>query len=200
MFTKIEGILLTQLINDAIDLSRDELQQPKNVNDKEKLETQLIQLVSCFNKIKHDLQKLQPSSDGNASKYKILIVDDVESMRVVTTSMLRKLGFEYIKEANSAESALIKLKKAVAENDKFDIVITDWEMDGKSGLDLLREIRLDANMLETAVYILTGHGEQSHILKAINAGVTGYILKPLNFQIFSQKLSAYLPKKNTEMT
>ena len=69
-------------------------------------------------------------------------------------------------------------------------------MSGKSGLELLKDIRLNEELAATDVFILSTDSSQEAIVNAMQAGVTGYILKPLNFKILQQKLAAYLP--NTE--
>ncbi|KMT64664.1 hypothetical protein XM47_13165 [Catenovulum maritimum] len=123
---------------------------------------------------------------------RVLLVDDVESMREVAKKMLSELGFRKVDEARNAEIALKMLDKAYIEGQPYKLVITDWEMPGKSGLDLLKDIRINENISEADVFLLTSHGAQKNIVQAINAGVTGYLVKPINFITLQKKFGKYL--------
>ena len=195
MFNKKELLQLRLLTKTRIDKLRSDISNTKNTETHESLETELITLVSIFTKLKRDIS--EAATDSLQQKMpKILIVDDVESMRLFTEKLLKEMGFRHVEEARSGEQAFNMLTKA-SSKEPFDIVITDWEMHGKSGLELLRDIRINESLADTQVFLLTSHGSQNHIMQAIQAGVTGYLVKPINFNILKKKLASYLPKKAT---
>lgn len=196
MFNKKELLQLRILIKSRIDTLRAEISNAKNSEMQENLEAELITLVAIFTKLKRDVADSAPDTPEQKMP-KILIVDDVESMRLFTEKLLKEMGFRHVEEARSGEQAFNMLINA-SKKEPFDIVITDWEMQGKSGLELLRDIRINETLADTQVFLLTSHGSQNHIMQAIQAGVTGYLVKPINFNILKKKLASYLPKQVTE--
>ncbi|WP_394131191.1 response regulator [Shewanella maritima] len=192
MFTKKETECLKKLLISAINQQRS---QSRSEALTEEDEQTLISLVSAHNKIKLLNNKLSKQST-TVTMPRILVVDDADSMLGVMTQLLFSIGFTKVDTAKSAERALSMLLEAAKIEKYYDIVITDWEMTGKSGLDLLKQIRLHEHLLETDVYILSSHCEQENILQAIQAGVTGYMLKPINAVALQKKLGFYLPDKN----
>ena len=194
MFTSKEANCLKAILVDSINQQR-ALITKSDSSATEELETKLITLVSLHNKIKMMLNKLQ-NTQQSTSMPRVLVVDDAVSMIGITCTILAEMGFKKVDSASSAEKALKKLIEAAEEKAPFQLVLTDWEMEGDSGLDLLKDIRVHENLLETDVFIISSHGEQANILKAIQAGVTGYMLKPINYNVLKHKLSGYLPDPN----
>jgi len=193
MFTSKEANCLKAILVDSINQQR-ALITKSDSSATEELETKLITLVSLHNKIKMMLNKLQ-NTQQSTSMPRVLVVDDAESMIGITCTILAEMGFKKVDSASSAEKALKKLIEAAEEKAPFQLVLTDWEMEGDSGLDLLKDIRVHEKLLETDVFIISSHGEQTNILKAIQAGVTGYMLKPINYNVLAKKLSGYLPEQ-----
>lgn len=114
---------------------------------------------------------------------KILIVDDFSTMRRIIKNLLRDLGFNNTHEADDGTSALPMLK-----NGDFDFLITDWNMPGMQGIDLLREVRSDDKTASMPVLLVTAEAKKDQIVMAAEAGVNGYIVKPFNAATLEEKI------------
>lgn len=115
---------------------------------------------------------------------KILVVDDFSTMRRITKKLLREIGFHAIDEADDGMSAVPMLR----EQD-YDLVITDWNMPGLSGLELLKTIRSDSKMdNETPVLMITAESKRHLIIEAAQAGVDGYVIKPFTDTTLREKV------------
>jgi len=110
-------------------------------------------------------------------KKRILITDDLPSARRILKSLLMRLGFELIDEAPSGRVALERLQV-----DKFDVVISDWEMPDMTGLELLRAIRASPDFKSMPVIMVTSASSREAVIESLNAGVNSYILKPFNHE------------------
>ena len=118
---------------------------------------------------------------------KILIVDDFKTMLKIIDSLLRQLGFRNIEEASDGEAALEKLKAG-----KFDLILSDWNMEPMSGLDLLKAVRADAALKAIPMVLITAESKIENIIAAKQAGVNNYIVKPFNANTLKEKLVAVL--------
>ncbi len=114
---------------------------------------------------------------------KILIVDDFSTMRRIIRNLLRDLGFTNTQEADDGSTALPMLK-----NGDFDFVVTDWNMPGMQGIDLLRAIRADDQLKHLPVLMVTAEAKREQIVAAAQAGVNGYIVKPFTAATLKEKL------------
>ena len=114
---------------------------------------------------------------------KILVVDDFSTMRRIIKNLLRDLGFTNIQEADDGNTALPML-----QNGDFDFVVTDWNMPGMQGIDLLKEIRKDDNLSHLPVLMVTAEAKREQIIAAAQAGVNGYIVKPFAAVTLKEKL------------
>ena len=114
---------------------------------------------------------------------KILVVDDMLSMRKVICHVLNSLGYSQIEQADDGTSAVKKL-----EQGNFDFVITDWNMPGMCGLDLLRHIRATPSTSDLPVLMITAEGSRSQVLDAAKARVNSYIMKPFTPATLQQKI------------
>ncbi len=119
----------------------------------------------------------------NISSLKVLIVDDYKTMLKIINNLLRQLGFNNIEEATDGSMALEKLR-----NGKFDLIISDWNMEPMSGLDLLRSVRSDANLKGMPFIMVTAESKVENVVVAKQAGVSNYIVKPFNAQTLKSKL------------
>lgn len=115
---------------------------------------------------------------------KILVVDDFSTMRRIVKNLLGDLGFFNITEAEDGNSALVELRKA-----KFDLVITDWNMPGMPGIDLLRAIRAADDLKKIPVLMVTAESKREQIIEAAQAGVNGYVIKPFTAGTLADKLA-----------
>jgi two-component system chemotaxis response regulator CheY len=114
---------------------------------------------------------------------KILIVDDFSTMRRIIKNLLRDLGFNNTAEADDGTTALPMLK-----NGDFDFLVTDWNMPGMQGIDLLKEVRADAKLANLPVLMVTAESKRDQIVEAAQAGVNGYIVKPFTAQTLKEKI------------
>ena len=114
---------------------------------------------------------------------RILIVDDFSTMRRIVKNLLNDLGFTNFAEADDGTTALTELQKA-----KFDLVVTDWNMPGMPGIDLLKAIRADATLAKIPVLMVTAEAKREQIIEAAQNGVNGYIIKPFTAQTLEEKL------------
>ncbi len=114
---------------------------------------------------------------------KILVVDDFSTMRRIIKNLLRDLGFTNVSEADDGSTALPML-----QNGDFDFVVTDWNMPGMQGIDLLREIRKDDKLKHMPVMMVTAEAKKEQIVAAAQAGVNGYIVKPFTAATLKGKL------------
>ncbi|GHF80725.1 chemotaxis response regulator CheY [Thalassotalea marina] len=114
---------------------------------------------------------------------KVLVVDDFSTMRRIVKNLLRDLGFTNIQEADDGSTALPMLKEG-----DFDFVVTDWNMPGMQGIDLLKAIRADAKLQHIPVLMVTAEAKKEQIVMAAQAGVNGYIVKPFTAATLKTKL------------
>lgn len=114
---------------------------------------------------------------------KILIVDDFSTMRRIIKNLLRDLGFTNTSEADDGHSALPML-----QHGDFDFLVTDWNMPGMTGIDLLRAIRADDKLKTLPVLMVTAEAQRDQIIDAAKAGVNGYIIKPFTAVTLKEKL------------
>lgn len=116
---------------------------------------------------------------------KILIVDDYKTMLRIVRNLLRQLNFLNVEEAMDGSEALSKLRQ-----DKYGLVISDWNMLPMSGIDLLREVRADANLKNLPFVMITAESKPQNVIVAKEAGVSNYIVKPFNAQTLKNKLTS----------
>ena len=116
-------------------------------------------------------------------KMKILVVDDFATMRRIVKNILKQIGFSNIDEAEDGNNALAKLKQ-----DKFDMVVSDWNMPNMTGLDLLKAIRADNIINKTPVLMVSAEAKKENVLEAIQAGVNNYVVKPFTADILKDKI------------
>ncbi|ASR44386.1 MULTISPECIES: chemotaxis response regulator CheY [unclassified Luteimonas] len=114
---------------------------------------------------------------------RILVVDDFSTMRRIVKNLLSDLGFNNTVEAEDGNSAM-----AVLRQDAVDLVITDWNMPGMTGIELLRAIRADPKFRALPVMMVTAEAKREQIIEAAQSGVNGYIIKPFTAQTLSEKL------------
>lgn len=122
---------------------------------------------------------------------KILIVDDFSTMRRIIKNLLRDLGFTNTFEADDGTTALPMLK-----NGSFDFLITDWNMPGMSGIDLLSYVRADDRIKHLPVLMVTAEAKREQIIKAAQAGVNGYVIKPFTAQVLKGKIEKIFERVN----
>jgi two-component system chemotaxis response regulator CheY len=114
---------------------------------------------------------------------KILVVDDFSTMRRIIKNLLRDLGFTNADEADDGQTALPMLKTG-----KYHFLVTDWNMPGMSGIDLLRAVRADDALKTLPVLMVTAEAKRDQIVAAAQAGVNGYVVKPFTAAVLKEKI------------
>ncbi len=117
----------------------------------------------------------------------ILIVDDYKTMLRIIRNLLKQLGFNSVDEAIDGSSALTKLR-----DKDFGLVISDWNMEPMSGLQLLKEVRADVKLKEIPFIMITAESKSENVIAAKEAGVSNYIVKPFNAATLKGKLTTVL--------
>ncbi|MEQ8861277.1 MAG: response regulator [Pseudomonadales bacterium] len=114
---------------------------------------------------------------------KILIVDDMQTMRRLLKSALNDLGYANVVDADGGTTAL-----ALLEAGDFALLITDWNMPDMEGIDLLKAVRANDRLKELPVLMVTAEAKKQQILEAAEAGVNGYVVKPFQPAQLKDKL------------
>lgn len=117
-------------------------------------------------------------------KIKILIVDDMSTMRRLVKKACNNIGFSNIEEAEDGQKAWEKLQAA----GDFQLVISDWNMPICTGLEFLKKVRADSDLKRIPFILLTAEAEATQIAEAIQLGVSNYIVKPFTVETLKQKL------------
>lgn len=114
---------------------------------------------------------------------KILIVDDFATMRRIVKNLLNDLGYANTHEASDGNTGWSMLQSG-----SFEFVVTDWNMPGMSGIDLLRHIRAEPRLASLPVLMVTAEAQREQIIEAARAGVNGYIIKPFTALTLKEKI------------
>lgn len=121
---------------------------------------------------------------------RFLVVDDFSTMRRIVRNLLKELGFANVDEVEDGAVALVKLR-----SEKYDFVISDWNMPNMTGLDLLKSIRSDDALRHLPVLMVTAEAKKENIIEAAKAGASGYIVKPFTAATLDEKLNKIFKTK-----
>ena len=113
----------------------------------------------------------------------ILVVDDFSTMRRIVKNLLTEIGFNNIVEADDGQTAL-----PILENGGIDFLVTDWNMPGMAGIDLLKAVRAHPNLSSLPVLMVTAEAKREQIMEAAQAGVNGYVVKPFTADTLKEKV------------
>lgn len=114
---------------------------------------------------------------------KILVVDDMSTMRRIVKNILKQLGFSNMEEAENGQDALVKLRA-----ESYGFVVSDWNMPVMPGIELLRAIRADEKLKHIPVLMVTAEAQKENLIEAIQAGVNNYIVKPFTAETMQDKI------------
>ncbi|MEK7870429.1 MAG: chemotaxis response regulator CheY [Nitrospirota bacterium] len=120
---------------------------------------------------------------------KILVVDDMSTMRRIVKNILKQLGFSNMDEAENGQEALQKLRA-----DTFGFVVSDWNMPVMPGIELLRAIRADEKLKHIPVLMVTAEAQKENLIEAIQAGVNNYVVKPFTAETMQEKINKIFNK------
>ncbi len=117
----------------------------------------------------------------------LLIVEDRDVMLKIIRRLLVQLGYGRIDEAANGLQALEKIR-----HKRYDLILSDWNMDGMSGFDLLKSIRANPETQATPFILVTAEAKRENILAARAAGASGYLVKPFKLDVFERTLDGVL--------
>lgn len=120
---------------------------------------------------------------------RVLIVDDYKTMLRIMRNLLKQLSFENVEEAIDGTAALEKLREF---NGEFGLVISDWNMEPMTGIQLLRELRGDDELKQIPFVMVTAESKSENVIAAKEAGVSNYIVKPFNAETLKSKMENVL--------
>ncbi|WP_456303883.1 response regulator [Belnapia moabensis] len=118
---------------------------------------------------------------------KILVVDDYSTMRRIVRNLLDQIGYKEVEEAGNGVEALEKIKAT-----RFDLVISDWNMEPMTGLDLLKEVRGHATLGKTPFIMVTAESKTENVIAAKQAGASQYIVKPFTAETLKAKIASVI--------
>ncbi len=121
---------------------------------------------------------------------KVLIVDDMLTMRRILRNVLQEIGYTNVRDAKDGEEAFNTLKIG-----GYGLVVADWNMPVMTGLELLKAIRADAELKTLPVLMVTAEAQKENIIEVVQAGVSGYIVKPFTGDGLQEKLVKIFAKK-----
>ncbi|HEY1411541.1 MAG TPA: response regulator [Rhodopila sp.] len=121
------------------------------------------------------------------SNLNVLIVDDYKTMLRIIRNLLKQIDFENVEEASDGVEALAKLQAG-----NFDLIISDWNMEPMTGLQLLQHVRNDPKLKNTPFIMVTAESKTENVIVAKQAGVSNYIVKPFNAETLRAKIQKVL--------
>ncbi len=124
------------------------------------------------------------------TEIKILVADDMPTIRDLVKTQLRALGFKKILEAENGEQALNLLIQHEDGPDKVKMIISDWNMPKMSGLEFLKQVRATEHWANLPFVLLTSESERDQVTEAILAGVSQYVVKPFAGKAFEEKMKS----------
>ena len=125
----------------------------------------------------------------------VLVVDDHNTTARIVCNLLKQAGFANVEDAPDASSALGKMR-----GKRYGLVVSDWNLEGMSGYDFLREVRGDPALKETPFIIITAESKIEYIIAARKAGVSNYILKPFDAPRLKAKIEAVFAAKSKSVS
>ncbi len=120
-------------------------------------------------------------------KMNVLIVDDYKTMLRIVKNLLNQIGFTNVDEASDGSEALAK-----AQQKDYGLIISDWNMQPMTGLQLLQAVRADARLKHVPFIMVTAESKTENVVAAKQAGVNNYIVKPFNAAVLKGKIATVL--------
>ncbi len=120
---------------------------------------------------------------------KILIADDMPTIRDLLKTQLKGMGFKRVLEAEDGAQAMNLLIEHDLTDDKVKMIISDWNMPKMSGLEFLKQVRASDQWANLPFLLLTSESERDQVTEAILAGVSQYVVKPFAGKAFEEKMN-----------
>jgi two-component system chemotaxis response regulator CheY len=115
----------------------------------------------------------------------VLVVDDYKSMVRIVRGMLNQLGFVNVDDAPDGAAAMALLKEKT-----YGLVLSDWNMQPVTGLELLKQVRAEEKTRATPFVMVTAEAKVENVIAARQAGVNNYVIKPFTLAVLKQKLTS----------
>ncbi len=115
---------------------------------------------------------------------RVLVADDSSTMRKIILRSLQAVGVSETVEAADGSEAV-----SLFQPGQFDLILTDWNMPGKTGLEVVQEIR--AKDAKVPIIMVTTEAEKGRVMQAIQAGVSDYLVKPFTADTLREKLEKH---------
>ena len=125
---------------------------------------------------------------------RVLIVDDMASIRDLVRNQLRAMNFNEIIEAEDGVQAWSVIENQYAQANPVELVISDWNMPNMKGFDLLKKVRSSQQFVQLPFILLTSEAEREQVTEAVMAGVSQYIVKPFSGKVFEEKMKTAYQK------
>jgi two-component system, chemotaxis family, chemotaxis protein CheY len=125
---------------------------------------------------------------------RILIIDDMPSIRDLVKVQLKSMGYSTLLEAQDGEEGLTVLNKQLSGGEPVQLVISDWNMPKLKGLELLKKVRASSEFKDLPFVLLTSEAEREQVTEAVLSGVSQYIVKPFSGKVFEDKLKTVWDK------
>lgn len=122
---------------------------------------------------------------STAANMEVLIVDDYATMLRILSNLLKQIGFKKIDQAKDGTEALAYLRQK-----SYDLIISDWNMEPMTGIQLLREVRADEDLRSIPFILVTAESKTENVAMAKQAGVSNYIVKPFNAGTLEGKIKS----------
>jgi two-component system chemotaxis response regulator CheY len=123
---------------------------------------------------------------------KVLVVDDMMTMRKLVGKVCKEIGFTNLVEAADGIQAWEVIQNS---NPPIGLIISDWNMPNCSGLDLVKRVRSDGRFGKTPFLMVTAEAEQHQVVEALKSGVDNYVVKPFSAPILTEKLESIHKKR-----
>lgn len=122
------------------------------------------------------------------SQIRAIVVDDMEILTLMLLKQLQEIGIAQIKRVKDGEEAISEIEKAYEEKTPFDLVLCDWNMPNKTGLEVLKHLRKKNEFKRLPFIMITSETEKRQIMLAKKNGITDYIAKPCSSEILKEKI------------
>jgi len=123
----------------------------------------------------------------DVSNLPVLILDDYKTMLRIIHNLLKQLNFKNVDDASDGSAALTKLRSK-----HYGLVISDWNMEPMTGLELLKEVRADSKLSDLPFIMITAESKTENVVAAKQAGVSNYIVKPFNAATLKAKIQSVI--------
>ena len=118
---------------------------------------------------------------------RVHIVDDYTTMLRILRNLLRQLDIMDVEESTNGGDAFTKMLR-----NPPGLIISDWNMEPMTGLDLLKKVRADATLKRIPFIMVTAESKTENVIAAKQAGVSNYIVKPFNAETLQAKITSVM--------